>query len=112
MAQAVGVQLHCGLLSSLFVQATSEFLLNTYGGPSASLAKCITLACSCQKPLYSLSCRRQVRIKLYYLPCCSSLSGKTLNARSLHHHQPCSISQIQSRLGLENDSNSFCPHAE
>jgi hypothetical protein len=35
----------------LLVQATSEFLMNTYGSPSTSLAQCITLKCSCQKPL-------------------------------------------------------------
>src|SRR5207248_2244771 len=52
MAQAVGFQLHCGFLSSLFVQATSECLLNTYGSPGTCLAQCITLACSCQKSLH------------------------------------------------------------
>ena len=52
MAQAVGVQLHGGFLSSLFVQATSECLLNTYGSPGTGLVQCITPACSCQKPLH------------------------------------------------------------
>src|SRR3989442_261895 len=54
MTQAVGVQLHCDFLSLLFVQATSEFLMNTYGSPSTGLTQCITLTCSCQKPLCEL----------------------------------------------------------
>src|SRR5215469_9801826 len=52
MTPAVGVQLHCGFLSSLFMQATFECLVNTYGSPSTGLAQCITLTCSRQKPLH------------------------------------------------------------
>src|SRR5260370_37900384 len=68
MAPAVGVQLHGGFLSSLFVQAPSECLLNTYGSPSTGLAQCITLTCSCQKPLHFSPIMRQVASTTASLP--------------------------------------------
>jgi hypothetical protein len=49
MAQAVGVQLHCGFLSLLLGQATAEFLMNTCGSPGTCFGQDITLICSCQK---------------------------------------------------------------
>src|SRR5260221_1553654 len=68
MAQAVGVQLHCGFLSALFVQATAACLLKTYGSPSTGLAQCITLTCSCQKPLHFSPIMRLVASTTASLP--------------------------------------------
>src|SRR4249920_646207 len=84
MAQAVGVQLHCGFLSLLFVQATSAFLMNTYGSPSTGLAQCITLTCSCQKPLRFSPLMRLVDHSLYWLPRTSVHKIDNL----VYHHPP------------------------